>query len=108
MASTGFDWLMTGSNRGLLKHENTRSRSVHGTALLCQLSKYWLLLKDHVQYTSLIIFNRETQRHASYMLCPQTVTEMQLPKTVPCHCRFQIIIYASTNDTFCILKTIFP
>lgn len=42
-ASTGFDWLRTGSNRGHLKHEKTRSRSVHGTVLLYRLSNYYLL-----------------------------------------------------------------
>jgi len=57
-ASTGFDWLMTGSNRGHLKLENTRSRSVHGTVLLYQLSNYCLLLKDQAQSTSLIIVNQ--------------------------------------------------
>ena len=77
-ASTGFDWLMTGSNRGHLKHENTRPRSVHGTALLYQLRNYCRLLKEQAQSTSLIIVNHQTQRHATYTLYPQTVTEIQL------------------------------
>lgn len=77
-ASTGFDWLMTGSNRRHLKHENTRSRSVHDTALLYQLSNYCLLLKERSQSTSLIIVHHHTQRHATYMLYPPTVTEIEL------------------------------
>jgi hypothetical protein len=76
-ASTGFDWLVTGSNRGHLKHENMRSRSVHGTALPYQLRNYCLLLKEQAQSTSLIIVNHQTQRHGTYMLYPQTVTEIQ-------------------------------
>jgi hypothetical protein len=74
-ASTVFDWLMTGSNRGHLEHENTRSRSVHGTALLYQLRSS---LEGVGSIDFLVIVNHQIQRHATYMLYPPTVTEIQL------------------------------